>query len=73
MAESDDDELLEKVGRKHNMGVHRIIIELPPLNATLLEARRELARVSQGAKDTTIKNKNVWKTIKQTQEQLNKE
>ena len=28
--------------------------------------------MSLGAKDMAIKNKNVWKTVKMTQEQLNK-
>ena len=47
-------------------------IELPPLNAALVEAHRELARVSMGTKDMAIKNKNVWKTVKLTKAQLQK-
>ena len=47
-------------------------IELPPLNAALIEVHRELAKVSIGAKDMAIKNKNVWKTVKQTQAELQK-
>ena len=55
---------LAKVGKKHNAGIRRIGIELSPLNAALMEVLRELARVSLGANDMAIKNKNVWKTIK---------
>ena len=47
-------------------------IELPPLNAALVEVHRELAKVSIGAKDMATKNKNVWKTVKQTQAKLQK-
>ena len=47
-------------------------IELPPLNTALVEVHRELATVSMGAKDMAIKNKNVWKTVKLTQTQLQK-
>ena len=38
----------------------------------LVEIHRELAKVTMGAKDMAIKNKNVWKIVKITQEQLNK-
>ena len=47
-------------------------IELPPLNAALVKVHRELAKVSIGTKDMAIKNKNVWKTVKQTQAELTK-
>ena len=47
-------------------------IELPPLNAALVEVHRELAKVTIGAKDMATKNKNVWKAVKQTQEELQK-
>ena len=42
-------------------------IELALLNTALVEVHRELAKVSIGAKDMAIKNKNVWKAVKQTQ------
>ena len=45
-------------------------IELPPLNAALVEAHRELVRVTMGAKDMATRTRNVWKTIKQTQAEL---
>ena len=45
-------------------------IKLPPLNAALVEVHRELAKVNMGTKDMAIKNKNVQKTIKWTQAQL---
>ena len=47
-------------------------IELPPLNAALVEVHRVLAKVTIGAKDMATKNKNVWKTVKQTQAKLRK-
>ena len=47
-------------------------IELPPLNAALVEMHGELAGVSVGAKDMAIKNKNIWKKVKLTQDQLQK-
>ena len=72
MTESEDEEPQAKVGRKHNAGVRGVGIKLPPLNAALVEVHRELARVSLGAKDMAVKNKNVWKTVKITQDQLNK-
>mgnify|MGYP000391440795 FL=1 len=58
-AESEDEGLLAKVGRQRNVGIRRMGIELPPLNAALVEAHRELVRVSMGAKDMATKNKNV--------------
>ena len=38
----------------------------------LVEVHRELTKVTLDIKDMAIKNKNVWKTVKITQEQLNK-
>ena len=72
MTESEDEEPQAKVGRKHNAGVRGVGIKLPPLNAAFVEVHRELARVSLGAKDMAVKNKNVWKTVKITHYQLNK-
>ena len=46
--------------------------ELPPLNTALVEVHRELTKVSIGTKDMATKNKNAWKTIKPTQDQLQK-
>ena len=71
-AESKDERPLAKVGRERNVGIRHMGIELPPLHATLVEVHRELARVSVGAKDMAIKNKNVWKKVKLTQDQLRK-
>ena len=70
--ESDDEEPLAKVGRKRNACILRVGIELPPLNTTLVEVHRELARTTIGAKDMATKNKIVWKTVKQTEEELQK-
>ena len=61
-----------RVGRKRNTGVLRVGIELPSLNETLVEVQKELAKFMLGAKDMAIKNKNVWKSVKATQEQPNK-
>ena len=72
IAESKDEGPLPKVGRKQNTGICRVAIELPPLNMALTKVHKELAKVSMGAKDMAIKNKNVWKTVKQTQAQLQK-
>ena len=72
MVESEDEGPLTKVGRKCNVGVGRVRIKLPPLSVALVEEHKELAKVSIGAKDMAIKNKNVWKTVKLTQDQLNK-
>ena len=57
--ESEDEGPLAKVGRERNVGIRHMGIELPPLHATLVEVHRELARVSVGAKDMAIKNKNL--------------
>ena len=69
-AESEDEGPLTRVGHQRNIGIQRMGIELPPLNAALVEAHRELVRVTMGAKDMATKNKNVWKTVKQTQAEL---
>ena len=37
-ADSEDEGPLVKVGRQRNVGIRRMGIELPPLNATLVEA-----------------------------------
>ena len=37
MAESEHEGPLRKVGQKHNVGVRRFGIELPPLNVALVE------------------------------------
>ena len=63
IAESEDEGPLAKVGRQRNAGIRRMGIELPPLNTTLIEVHRELAKVNMGTKDMVIKNKNVLKTI----------
>ena len=47
-------------------------IELPPFNTAIVEVHHALAKVSIGAKDMATKNKNAWKTIKLTQDQLQK-
>ena len=47
-------------------------IELPSLNTALVEVQMELARVSLGAKDMAIKNKNNWKSVELTKAQLKK-
>ena len=62
--ESEGKSPLAKVVQKHNAGIHWVGIELPPLNATLGEVYRELAKVRLGAKDMAIKNKNVRKMVK---------
>ena len=64
--ESEDEGPLARVGRKTNAGIHRIGIELPSLNRTLVGVHRELATVTIGTKNMVAKNKNLWKTIKAT-------
>ena len=64
--ESEDEDPLAEVGRKRNAGVRHVGIEIPPLNAALLEVHSELANFNIGTKDMAIKNKNVWKTVKKT-------
>ena len=68
--ENNDEEPVANVGRKRNAGIRRVGIELPPLNTALVEVHRELARTTIGAKDMAAKNKIVWKTVKQTEEEL---
>ena len=68
--ESDDEGLLARVGLQRNAGVRRMGIELPPLNAALVEVHWQLARTTIGAKDMAAKNMSVWKTVKQTQAEL---
>ena len=63
---------LAKVDGQRSAGIRRMGMELPPLNAALVEVHRELAKVSVGATDMTIKNKNVWKIVKLSQDQLQK-
>ena len=48
----------------------RIVIELPPLNMTLVEVHREMATVRDGAKHMVTKNKRVKKDEKYAQHQL---
>ena len=48
----------------------RIDIELPPLNAALVEVHRELATVRNNAKDMVTKNKRLKKKEKYAQGQL---
>ena len=57
---------------KHNAGVCQVGIELPLVNRALVEVHRELATVNIGAKDMATKNKNPWKTVKVTHDQLEK-
>ena len=45
-------------------------IEIPPLNAALVEVHRELTTVRHGAKDMVIKNKRLKKKEKYAQGQL---
>ena len=71
--ENDDEGPLANIGRRRNAGICYVGIELPPLNTTLVKVHRELAKVSMGTKDMAIKNKNVWKTFKQTQAELQKD
>ena len=58
-AEREDEHALNKIG-----------IELPPLNASLVQIHRELATVRNGAKDIVIKNKRLKKKQKYAQGQL---
>ena len=50
-AERTEGRALDKIGRMQNANEGRIGIELPPLNAALVEVHRELATVKHGAKD----------------------
>ena len=67
--ESEDEEPL---ARKRNAAIRRVGIELPPLNTTLVEVHRELARTAICAKDMVTKNKIVRKTVKRPKEELQK-
>ena len=60
----------EKIGRMRNADEGRIGIELPPLNAALVEVHRELTTVRNGAKDMVTKNKGQKKQEKYAQGQL---
>ena len=71
-AKSEDEGPLAKVGRLRSVGIRRMGIELPPLNAALVEVHRELAKVSLSTKDMAIKNKSAWNIVKQTQAELQK-
>ena len=63
-AERTDGRALDKIGRMRNADEGRIGIELPPLNAALVEVHRELATVRHDAKDMVIKNKRLKKKEK---------
>ena len=69
-AEREDERALDKIGRMRNADEGRIGIELPPLNAALVEVHRELATVRNGAKDMVTKNKRLKKQEKYAQGQL---
>ena len=63
---------LDKIGRMRNADEGRIGIELPPLNAALVEVHQELATIRNGAKDMVTKNKRLKKQKKYAQGQLAK-
>ena len=65
--ERENERALDKIGRMWNVDEGRISIELPPLNAALVEVHRELSTVRNGAKDTVIKNKCLKKKEKYAQ------
>ena len=65
--EREDKRTFDKIGRMWNVDEGRISIELPPLNAALVEVHRELSTVRNGAKDTVIKNKCLKKKEKYAQ------
>ena len=69
-AEREDERALNKIGRMWNADEGRIGIELPPLNAALVEVHRELTTVRNGAKDMVTKNKGQKKQEKYAQGQL---
>ena len=52
----EDERALGKIRRLRNANEGRIGIELPPLNAALVEVHQELATVRNGAKDMVTKN-----------------
>ena len=68
--EREDERALNKIGRMWNADEGRIGIELPPLNAALVEVHRELATVRNNAKDMVTKNKRLKKKEKYAQGQL---
>ena len=53
--EHEDEHALDQIGRMWNADEGRIGIELPPLNAALVEVHRELAKVRNGDKEQTAK------------------
>ena len=61
---------LDKIGRMRNADEGRIGIELPPLNAALVEVHQELVTVRHNAKDMVTKNKHLKKKEKYAQGQL---
>ena len=61
---------MDKIGRMRNADEGRIGIELPPLNAALVEVHWELATVRNGAKDMVMKNKRLKKGEKYAQGQF---
>ena len=69
-AERKDERALDKIGRMRNADEGRIGIELPPLNAAMVQVHRELATVRNGAKDMVTKNKRLKKKEKYAQGQL---
>ena len=69
-AEREDERALDKIGRMRNADEGRIGIELPPLNAALVEVHLELATVRNGAKDMVMKNKRLKKGEKYAQGQF---
>ena len=68
-AEREDERALDKIGQMRNADEGRIGIELPPVNAALLEVHQELATVRNGAKDMVTKNKRLKKQEKYAQGQ----
>ena len=69
-AEREDEHTLYKIGRLRNADEGRINIELPPLNAALVEVHQEFATVQNDAKDMLTKNKRLKKNEKYAQGQL---
>ena len=61
---------LDKIERMRNADEGRIGIELPPLNAVLVEVHGELTNVRHGAKDMVTKNDGLKKKEKYAQGQL---
>ena len=55
--EREDERALDKIGRMRNADEGRIGIELPLVNAAVVEFHRELATVRNHAKDMVTKNK----------------